>query len=132
MGVAAGGFVVALALAATGCGVDNSNTATSTADCADQVRLRGVVYTSYGFTDHAATRYAAADQAECQDTGKDPRGSTFPDSPDQVATWTFRGYPPDKVLGVRHGESSFAVFVAETVQRSERDRIFRALTDEKR
>ena len=96
------------------------------------MRLRGVVYTSDGFTDHAATRYAPADRAACQDNGKNPRGSVFPDSPEQVATWTFQRYPPDQVLGVRRGESSFAVFVAESVSPSERDHIFHALGDEKR
>jgi hypothetical protein len=74
MRVATGGFVAALAFAATACGASDSNskTAVSTADCADQVRLRGVVYTSYGFTTHGATRYAAADRADCQDTGTEP------------------------------------------------------------
>ena len=77
MRVTAGGFVVALALAATACGVSTSKTAVSTADCAAQVRFRGVVYTAYVVTHHAATRYAAADLGECHDTGQDPRGSVF-------------------------------------------------------
>lgn len=132
MRAAAGGVVVALALAATGCGVNTPSTAISTADCADQMRSGGVVYTAYGITDHPARRYATADRADCHDTGTDPRGSVFPDSPDQVATWTFRGYPSDKVLGVRRGGSSFEVFVADSVPPSERDRISQALSDERR
>jgi hypothetical protein len=127
MRVVAGGFVVGLSLAATGCEVNNSDTA----DCADQVKLRGMVYSSHGFTAHAAQRYAAADRADCQDTGTDAPGSAFPNSPDQVATWTFRGYPPGKVVGVRRGKSSFAVFVAGSVPPSGRERIYQALTDEK-
>ena len=46
--------------------------------------------------------------------------------------WRLQGYPPDKVLGVRRGKSSFAVYVAETAPQSERDRISHALSDEKR
>jgi hypothetical protein len=79
---------------------------------AAQVRLHGVVYTSNGYTGHRATRYAAADRAQRDDMGADPRGSVFPDHPQQVTTWAFRGYPPDKVLAVRVGKGSFAVFVA--------------------
>ena len=121
-----------LALAATACGVNASHSAISTADCTAQVRVRGVVYTAYGFTHHAATRYATADLADCHKTGKDSRGSVFPDSPDRVAMWSFREYPPDKVLAVRRGQGSFAVYVADSVPQSARDRISHALSNAKR
>lgn len=97
------------------------------ADCSAQVRVNGVVYTSHGYSDQQATRFAPADQAECHDGGEEPAGSVFPDDPGQVTTWTFQGYPPQKVLGVRFDEESFAVFVADNVSERESERIFEAL-----
>jgi hypothetical protein len=96
--------------------------------CAPQIRLAGVVYTGYGYTERAATRHAVADEADCQDVGKDARGSVFPDDPRQVTTWTFKGFPPEKVVGVRFERGSYSVFVAETVPDREGARIFRSLS----
>ena len=50
-------------------------------------------------------------------------GSAFPDDPAQVGIWTFEGYSSVEVLGVRYGTDGFVVFVADTVQPDERDRI---------
>ena len=102
--------------------------ATVAADCTRQIRVGDHVFTSNGYTQRGATRHGAADQAECHDVGVDAPGSVFPADPQQVRTWTFDGYSPDKVLGVRFGEDGFAVFVADSVRDHERNRIFEALS----
>ena len=95
----------------------------SSADCADQVRLEGVVYTWTGTTNRDATRHASADLAECDDAGEDPRGLVFPDDPAQVQTWSFQGYPPAQVLGLRHDDGTYGVLIADTVAGVEQRRI---------
>jgi hypothetical protein len=108
-----------------GC-ADNGGSQTSS-DCSTNVRVDDNVYTSHGYTERKASRHSAADAADCHDTGEVPAGSVFPEHPGQVTTWTFRGYPPEKVLGVRFDIDSFAVFVTDSVPRAERERIFREL-----
>ncbi|WP_277985675.1 DUF6281 family protein [Nocardioides glacieisoli] len=103
----------------------------SSADCASQIRLDGVVYTSQGTSSHEAERHVEADEAECDDTGRDARGSVFADSPSRVRTWVFAGYPPKEVLGVQYGKSSFGVFVADTVAPDEQERIYADLSGDK-
>ena len=110
----------ALLFFAGGCGQQGSG---ATADCAAQIRVDDVVYTSYGFTRQPATEHGAAERAECDDVGSDPEGSVFPDDPATVSTWTFDGYSPDDVLGVKQGKRSFAVFIDTSVPEAERDRI---------
>lgn len=68
-----------------------------------------------------------ADRADCDDVGEDAAGSVFPDNPERVTTWSFRGYPTEEVLGVRFDHDAFAVFVADAVPDAERERIFREL-----
>lgn len=116
------GVVIA---AATGCSATSTQ---SSADCAAQIRVAGVVYTSYGTTNRGAARHVEADEAECHDVGADAPGSVFADTPRQVRTWTFTGYSPDEVLGVRHGRNGFEVFVADTVQPDDRERIYAGLS----
>jgi hypothetical protein len=112
--------------AAAGCGTGQLEGGAS-ADCASQVRLDDRVYTSHGFTNRDATRFAEADRAECHDVGRNAPGSVFPDQPAHVTAWSFAGYPTDKVLGVRFDEDSFGVYVADTVSRAESERIFQEL-----
>ncbi len=114
-----------LCLVATGCAGSGGSQASS--DCQEQVRAGGIVYTSYGSTERKASRHSVADRADCDDVGEDAAGSVFPENPEQVTTWSFRGYPPHEVLGVRFDKSSYAVFVADTVPDAERERIFREL-----
>lgn len=109
----------------SGCSGDGASHASS--DCQQQVRADGVVYTSYGYTERKASRHSVADRADCDDVGEDAAGSLFPEDPEQVTTWAFRGYPPDRVVGVRFDKDSFAVFVADSVSDGERDRIYRDL-----
>jgi hypothetical protein len=90
--------------------------------------LHGVIYSGHGYTDQEATSLGAADEAVCHDVGRDAPGSVFPDDPHQVAVWTFAGYPPDQVLGVRFGQDSFVVFIAESVPRPQADRILSELS----
>jgi hypothetical protein len=47
-----------------------------------------------------------------------------------VAVWTFAGYASDQVLGVRLGQESFVVFIAESVPRDQADRILSELSAE--
>lgn len=114
-----------LSFIVSGCS-GNGGTQTS-GDCSAQVRVDGVVYTSHGFTDRKASRHSVADRADCDDVGEDAVGSVFPDHPKQVTTWSFRGYPPEEVIGVRFDKNSFAVFVADSVPEAERERIYREL-----
>ena len=116
---------VTLCLVVTGCAGSGGSQISS--DCQAQVRADGVVYTSYGYTERRASRHAAADRADCDDVGEDAAGSVFAENAEQVSTWSFRGYPPDEVLGVRFDESSYEVFVADSVPDAERERIFREL-----
>ena len=96
------------------------------ADCQLQLRADGAEYTSYGYTAREAVRHGTAEQASCDDVGEEARGSVFAGG-DQVGTWTFAGYEPGEVLGVRFDASSFAVYVADTVAADERDRIYEEL-----
>jgi Family of unknown function (DUF6281) len=98
-------------------------------DCSAQVRADGIVYTSQGYTERKAHKYSLADEADCQDVGSDVDGSVFPETPRQVATWTFKGYPAAKVLGIRLGAGSFAVFIADSVASKERKRIYQDLAE---
>lgn len=100
----------------------------SSADCASQIRLDGVVYTSFGTSSHEAERHVEADEAECDDTGRDARSSVFEDNPSRVRTWVFERYRPEEVLGVQYGKNSFGVFVADTVAPDEQERIYADLT----
>jgi hypothetical protein len=115
---------VALGLAATSC---SGNGSTTTSDCQNQVRADDIVYTSYGYTEHPAARYASADAGDCHDVGEGAAGSVFTEHPRQVTTWVFSGFPPEKVLGVRVDRGSFVVFVADSVSPEDRDRIHRDL-----
>ena len=98
------------------------------ADCAGRVRADGTVYTSYGHTERRASRHAAAEVAACHDVGEDPAGSVFAEHPKRVTTWSFRGYSPGEVLGVRLDAGSFEVYVADSVPSVERERILRELS----
>jgi hypothetical protein len=109
----------------SGCSAKGSPETSS--DCAAQVRAEGIVYTSHGHTDRGATKHSFAEAAECHDVGEDAAGSVFPTHPRQVITWSFRGYPPEEVVGVRVDQDSFAVFVADSVRLAERERIWREL-----
>jgi hypothetical protein len=51
----------------------------------------------------------------------------FADHPAQVTTWSFDGYPPEEVVGVRVARGSFAVYVADSLADDERERIVRLL-----
>jgi hypothetical protein len=117
--------VVTLCLAVTGCA--GSGGSETSSDCSAQVRADGIVYTSHGHTEREASKHSVADRAECHDVGENAAGSVFPEQPEQVTTWSFRGYPPEKVVGVRFDADSFAVFVADSVPDAERANIFHEL-----
>lgn len=103
----------------------------TTADCTQQIRVQGVVYSGYGHTDHEATEVGTAEQAECHDMGPSPEGSVFGNDPSQVVVFAFDGYPTDEVVGVEFARGSFAVFVAERVPSDRSDEILQQLTAER-
>lgn len=115
-----------------GCGAGANAPAGSTDyECVPRIRLDGVVYRGYGYTNREPTRQLEnADKATCRDVGRDAPRSDFLDDPDQVGVWAFAGYAADRVLGVRLGEGSFSVFIAESVSRSRGDRILSELNVE--
>ena len=126
-----GAVAVTLALVTAGCASGtNAPEGSAAYECTMQIRLDGVIYSGYGYTDQEATRLGTADEAVCHDVGRDAPGSVFPDDPNQVAVWTFTGYAPDQVLGVRFGQDSFAVLIAESVPRHQADRILSELSAE--
>jgi len=126
---AVAGVLAVLATTVTACAMDPADSTGGEAECTPQVRLGNVIYTSYGYTDRQPKKFANAGEADCHDVGRDAPGSVFPAAPRQVAVWAFRGYPAEKVLGVRFDENSFAVHVAESVPRAEGNRIFRELQE---
>ena len=99
-------------------------------ECTSQIRSHGVIYSGYGYSEQEATSLGTADEAVCHDVGRNAPGSVFPDDPHQVEVWTFAGYAPDQVLGVRFGPDSFVVFIAESVPRHQGDRILSELSSE--
>ena len=120
-------LVLCLVMVATaGCSQAGTKSA---ADCAAQIRVAGVVYTSYGTTNRQAMRHVAADEAQCHDVGPNADGSVFADNPDQVRTWTFESYSPADVLGVKYDKDGFGVFIADNVPVDERERIYADLSD---
>ena len=123
---------VTLAFSLAGCASSTKAPEGSTAyECTSQIRWHGVIYNGYGYTDQEATRLGTADEAACHDVGRDAPGSVFPDDPHQVAVWTFAGYASDQVLGVRFGQDSFAVFIAESLPRPQGDRILSELSEKR-
>lgn len=126
MGLSSGqAFAFILALTVAGCAIDGTSHALG--DCSAQVRSAGVTYTAYGYTEREAHPYSLADVADCRDSGEDAEGSVFSEHPERVTTWSFAGYEPEEVLGVRFDANTFAVFVADTLPEAERDHIFRDL-----
>jgi len=113
-----------LYLGLTCCSTAGSNGAS---DCDTQVRVDGITYTSVGIAEHEATKFSTAELADCDDVGKDARGSVFPEHPRPVNTWKFPGYPPSEVVGIRFEHDSLAVLVADSIPREERNQIFEDL-----
>lgn len=109
------------------CAGNGAGEGVSSQDCSAQVRQDGVVYTSYGYTDRHATEFGTADEADCHDVGPNAEGSVFSEDARQVTVWSFHGFAPARVLGVRFDKESFAVFVAESVPRGDIDAIVRDL-----
>jgi hypothetical protein len=120
------GAVAAVLVLGAGCGSGGSPTTSS--DCQAQVRVDGGVFTGYGVTRRKPSApVGLAEQAECHDVGDDADGSVFGADAPQVEVWSFEGYDPDEVLGVRFGAASWTVFIAETVSPSSTEEITREL-----
>ena len=105
-------------LVLAGCTTPESSPPTQ--DCAVAVRHQGTVYVEAGLTTHPGTRVGEADLSSCDDLGEDPRGTYFPEDPDHVTVWSFRGQDPDRVLGVRAPGGVRRVLVAANLTEPER------------
>ena len=115
---------VVAALLLAGCGGASAPESSADYECVLTIRWQGAVYTGYGYTDREATRrLGEADRADCRDVGRETPVSDFPSNPDQVVVWTFAGHAESRVLGVPFDEGAFTVFIAESVPRSEGERI---------
>ena len=122
----AGIAVLVLVGTLTGCGAERA----SPAACTSQIRLDGIVYSGYSWTDRPApaTRLdTTAEVADCADVGQDARGSVFPDDPQRVRVWSFDGHPTEDVLGVRRDDGAFEVFTAASLPDADRDRLVEQL-----
>ena len=100
----------------------------TTADCSNQVRFDGTVYTGYAFTDREATEVGVADKAECLDVVEDAQGPVFGDDPEQVDVSSFEGYSPDEVVGVRFDDQRYEVYFADSLSSIDIERIAAELT----
>ena len=120
-------LVAALLLSACATEEEAVGEPVAASDCTTQIRVGSTVYSSYGATEKQASRYTNADRADCEDVGRDARGSVFPEQPEQVAAWRFPTYPPEKVLAVRADRDTFYVFTADSLPDRERDQILRDL-----
>jgi Family of unknown function (DUF6281) len=92
--------------------------------CVSTVRYDGTVYRGWVHNpkDVQATKLGLADLADCDDTGDDSEGATFPANPDQVKVWAFKGLPTSEVTGV-HSPDGFLAYVAEDVPTKEAEAI---------
>jgi hypothetical protein len=125
MGWASMSVILGPALLAA-CGV-NAPEGSAAFECTPQIRMNGQVYSGEGYTDHGATKFGRADEADCHDLGRDPAGSVFPDSPRQVDVWTFAEYSSKQVVGVRFDADTFSLFISQSVPQDEAERIEREL-----
>lgn len=119
--------LAALSTISTGC----SECVLTTADCESVVRYEGVLYTVYGDTEAAARAIGEAEQAACDDVGSgcdEPRGSSFPEDPTEVAVYSLEGYPISQVIGVARSDGSVQVGVAQTIEQTEVAEIVRDVT----
>ncbi|NUR10066.1 MAG: hypothetical protein HOQ45_24060 [Nocardioidaceae bacterium] len=106
-----GGSLVALLL--SGCGGGPSGSGSATADCVLSIRTGGTAYVERGTTERPAAAAGHADGSACDDMGRDARGAYFPEEPRQVDVRTFDGVDPGRALGVRAGDGTYTVYVAE-------------------
>ena len=121
-------LVTLLGMSALGCAPSDGGAGGQAAtDCALAVRLDGMQYVEYGFTDHAASKWGQAEDSACDDMGRNPRGSYFPGNPRRVDVWSFDGQDPRKVLGVRERTGTLRVFIAQDVGRAKAGAIVEAL-----
>lgn len=103
---------------------------TATADCTNQVRYDGTVYAHYASTTLGITPLGSADQASCDDTGvpgDPPKGSYFPEDPEQVDVFAIDGYPVEQVIAVDLPQGPSSVYFAESLSSADIERISEAL-----
>ena len=104
---------VILTVAFSACSQSGGEGGQTAGDCAAAVRFEGAVYVEGGFSDQPAKRLGRADRASCSDVGPDARGVYFADDPAPAPVWSYAGYDPAQVVGVRESGRTFRVFLAE-------------------
>lgn len=101
------GAVAAIALLVQGTGGHPRGTA----DCTPLVRLDGVVYRQHSYLDYRPTRSAGtAERSDCDDLGRDAKGSQFPEHPQHVTAWSLRDEQTDDVIGIQETDELLAVY----------------------
>jgi hypothetical protein len=116
---------VVMSVLLVGCGGSPNSGAS---DCVMKVRREGTTFAEVAFSGHQATRAGQADRSDSDDMGAEARGAYFPTDPDQVDVWSFDGYDPREIIGVRQSDGTFAVFVAETMPEAEVDDVIDVLS----
>ncbi len=127
-----------LALCA-GCGADSDSASTddvskptetsqgakpeASAECVPFIRRKGITYRGYGYTAERPRPFSRAEVADCRDTQPDSPGSVFASTPPKEAVGTFRGFPAEEVLGVRFNETTYSVFIAQSLPRAKGEAI---------
>lgn len=97
-------------------------------ECVPQIRLDETTYVGAGYTEVRGTRFDTAVEADCDDQGPSPRGSEFTEESKQIAVWSLPGYSTDDLVLARFNENSFTIFVADSMPRSEIDRVVSELS----
>ena len=106
-----------------------SSGGSSSGDCNVTIRAADTTYTSVTVTEERpSTVFGPATMSPCLDVGLESRGVASGAEWDEVEAWQFKEFDSDAVLSVRLADS-WQVFIANSVGKSERDRIVRSLSE---
>jgi len=110
----------ALSITLAGCGTSSDEAAsTGGSDCQSGVRFNGATYTEVGYIDVVGGRTGEAVLGECDDQGRDPAGTTFPEDARTVEVWALRKVDPGEAIG-RKTAYGVQVFVADGLDDDQR------------
>jgi hypothetical protein len=100
-----------------------------TSDCGSAVRFQGVRYDEAAYSAQLAVqRLGLGVHSLCGDVGPHPRGTYFAARSPQLSVWSFPGYDPSRVVGVRHrGHALVGVYLARALSPSEEQALMRSL-----
>ena len=122
--IALGGIVLFVALFVAESGNDNK---VGSADCTNQIRLSGVVYSQVGYADAAnVVKVGPATKAACRDGGG-AGGSVFGPGAQRVQAWGFPAVSVERAVGVRFADHRFGVYVREPMNDNEIQELIAAI-----